>query len=222
MKFLWVAVQNGSFYVNMKSLDEGSKSWYDLRICQYCDCDIQWTAHTRIWASVSLHAEDIWWRSEFTTLLSQDLSSRQGHSHEKLLGKRQHSLSLADDSQAHPLWPWSLVSPPIMVTITPCVTLVPACIMPSHTRRGKVSRPRRGQIEDMRPCVRPKVGLGTDWVCVSRCVMFAAVPRLASRHSRLLGRSGDWWWPDSGRPHIPGPAHSPLRTDFISELGSGE
>ena len=169
MKFLWVAVQNGSFYVNMKSLDEGSKSWYDLRICQYCDCDIQWTAHTRIWASVSLHAEDIWWRSEFTTLLSQDLSSRQGHSHEKLLGKRQHSLSLADDSQAHPLWPWSLVSPPIMVTITPCVTLVPACIMPSHTRRGKVSRPRRGQIEDMRPCVRPKVGLGTDcpgvWLC---------------------------------------------------------
>ena len=101
--------------------------------------------------------------------------------------------------------------------ISACALIsVSPCIMSSLRSRGKVSRPRVGLGEDRvrtpgtGPCVRPKVGLGTDWVSVSRCVMFAAVPRLASRHSRLLGRSGDWWWPDSGRPHIPGPALSSL------------
>ena len=75
-----------------------------------------------------------------------------------------------------------------MVTSTSCVTLVSACIMPSHTCRGKVSRPRRGQIEDMRPCVRPKVGLGTDCPGVRLCHVCSSLLSPVPVRRSLLAR----------------------------------
>ena len=198
MKFLWAAVvQNGSFYVNMKSLDEGSKSWHDLRLhhcCQYCDCDIQWTA--RIWASVSLQktSSDGGQNSQHS-YHRISLTSRQGHSHEKLLGKGQHSLSLGDDSHAHPVWSWSLVTSPIMVSITSCVApsaLVSACIMPSHTsHEGKSHglRSASARTDGGHWAMCPPQGRTENWL--SRCVTLSCLqqPQLAAQAAHCSGRS---------------------------------
>ena len=217
MKFLWAAVvQNGSFYVNMKSLDEGSKSWHDLRLhhcCQYCDCDIQWTA--RIWASVSLQKT------------SSDCGQNSQHSYHRIPHFTAGTFTWEAAWQGATLTVtggWLTCSPcVIMVTgdtphhgqhhimcspLSTCVSLYNAI---THITRGKVSRPQVGLGEDRWRTLGHVSAPRSDWeltVQVCDSVMFAAVPAQAGL-----------WWPDSGRPHITAWAHS---LEFISETGPGE
>ena len=161
---------------------------------------ILWLWHSMdcSYLGISVTAEDIiGWRPEFTTLLSQNLSltSRQGHSHEKLLGKGQHSLSLGDDSHAHPVWSWSLVTPPIMVSITSCVApsaLVSACIMPSHTsHEGKSHglRSASARTDGGHWAMCPPQGRTENWL--SRCVTLSCLQQsqLPAQAAHCSGRS---------------------------------
>ena len=129
------------------------------------------------------------------TLITESLTSRQGHSHEKLLGKGQHSLSLGDDSHAHPVWSWSLVSPPIMVSITSCVApsaLVSACIMPSHTsHEGKSHglRSASARTDGGHWAMCPPQGRTENWL--SRCVTLSCLQQsqLPAQAAHCSGRS---------------------------------